>query len=35
VPRIARGMRVTVQVRAAALPGGKTPMTTRSIRVRR
>jgi hypothetical protein len=35
VPRVARGMRVTVQVRAAALPGGRTPARSKTIKVMR
>ena len=35
IPRVTRGMRVTVQVRAAALLTGTPPTTTRSIKVRR
>jgi hypothetical protein len=35
VPRVARGMRVSVQVRAAALPGGTAPSTAKRIKVKR
>jgi hypothetical protein len=35
IPRATRGMRVTVKVRAAALPGGRTPTTTKRITVKR
>ena len=35
IPRVQRGMRVTVQVRAAALLGGTPPTTTKSIKVTR
>ena len=35
IPRVQRGMRVTVQVRAAAVLGGTPPTATKSIKVTR